>query len=104
MTEHGLTPSKLAKATEIINAWFDKQNYLDEPDFILHKWLNQPNYYPEGHPVRYDREGDDNVFWFEGCPIDEWALACAVEIQPELDKIGVWAEPYYSFALSIYKA
>lgn len=100
-----ITASQLAKAQKIVNKWFDDQNYLDDPTDILHKWLNQPGYFPDGHPtlVKWENEGHP-LLGFEGCALEEWAMRITDDIQPELDKIGVFAEPYYSFMLGLYPA
>lgn len=93
-----LTKSQIEKSTKIVNAWFDKWN----PD----GWLND-NYHPEGHPnfiPDWDWGcGASPTFVYEGFPMDSWVHQCSADIQPELDKIGVWCEPYTSFALSIYR-
>lgn len=103
-----LTKKQIEQATKIVNAWFDKRNnFFGDPELQKYAgWLNQPNYYPEGHPNFVPDwnwgAGPAATFIFEGCPIEEWVHACSGEIQPELDKIGVFCEPYTSFALSIY--
>ena len=100
-----ITKTQLKKAEAIINKWFDDQNYLDDPTDILHKWLNQPNYFPDGHPVRLAwSDRSHPVLSFEGCAIEEWAIKITEDIQDDLAKIGVFGEPYYSFALGLYPA
>lgn len=102
-----LSAAKIEKVVRIVNGWFDSNNYLDEPDSVLHKWLNQPNHFPEGHPMfkaDFDWSGEKvPSFLFEGCIMEDWADKLCYELNPELNKIGVQLEPYASWAVSIYK-
>jgi hypothetical protein len=100
-----ITASQLAKAQAIVNEWFDKRNnFFGDPDLAQFSgWLNQPGYFPDGHPTLMEIDGHP-VLSFEGCAIDEWAMTITDDIQSKLDKIGVFAEPYYSFALGLYRA
>jgi hypothetical protein len=92
-----LTKKQVEKATKIVNAWFDSWNQDG--------WLND-KYHPEGRPnfvPNWDWGcGEAATFIYEGYPVDEWVHRCANDIQPELKKVGVFCEPYTSFALSIY--
>lgn len=102
-----LSEAKVQKTIKMVNEWFDSQNYLDDPSDILHKWLNQPNYFPDGHPwyrADFDWSGEAvPSFVWEGCPIEDWALKLCDELNPKLEKFGVHLSPYASWAVSIYK-
>lgn len=54
----------------------------------------------------YPSEPTPTVILESGYAPEEWAIACCHEVQKALDakKMPVMVEPYFSFALSIYKA
>lgn len=102
-----LTEKQIEKTIKLVNEWFDKRNYLDEPDFILHKWLNGTNYHVDGHPIfkadfDWSRTPTPTFIW-EGCSIPDWVDEVAYELNPILNKQGIFLEPYASWALSIYR-
>jgi hypothetical protein len=103
-----LSQKQINETIKLVNGWFDSQNYLDDPENILHKWLNQPNYFPEGHPAYkpdFDWSGEKvPSFLFEGCIMENWADKLCEALNDELvAKHGVHLEPYSSWAVSIYK-
>jgi hypothetical protein len=102
-----LNQKEINQVIKLVNEWFDSNNYLDDPNNILHKWLNQPNYFPEGHPwyrADFDWSGEKvPSFIWEGCGLEDWADKLCYELNPKLNKIGVQLEPYASWAVSIYK-
>ena len=95
-----------------------------QAEFVLQevaKWLGPKMYEdgpaPTGPQAAYQGVGPElNMTWdWPGQPTptvilesgyapDEWAVACASEIQAKLDARGmkIYVEPYSSFALSIY--
>jgi hypothetical protein len=96
-----------------------------QAEFVLQevaKWLGKKMYEngepaPTGKDAAYKGVGPElNMSWdWPGKPTptvilesgyapDEWAVACAYEIQQKIDakRMKIYVEPYFSFALSIY--
>lgn len=102
-----LTQRQIDYVVKLVNKWFDDQNYLDDPNDTLHKWLNGTNYHVDGHPLfkpDWDWSGKPTpTFLWEGCGLEDWVDKVSYALNPELNKKGIQLEPYASYALSIYK-
>jgi hypothetical protein len=93
----------------------------DQAARIVAKWLG-PQMREDGKPVEISKEAAWNATgvylnrewdWPDGDPTptllleggpDEWAIRAAWELMDEFARIGVFAEPYASYALCLYRA